>query len=184
MELISFLGAADGRDVNLSWETSSETNNAGFEVQMLGIDEWSVLGFVEGHGTTTEARTYSYTAEDLATRTYTFRLKQIDFDGGFEYSPEVEVTVETPGTHVLTQAYPNPFNPQAQFTLSVAREQRVGVALHNALGQQVAILFSGSLEANTTEHFTIDGSGLASGMYLVRVVGEAFTETMSVTLLK
>lgn len=113
---------------------------------------------------------------------------QIDFESALKYGPDAAVTVEasvqTPGTHVLTQAYPNPFNPEAQFTLSVAHKQQVDVALYNTLGQQVAILFNGSLEANTTERFTIDGSGLASGMYLVRVVGEAFTESMSVTLLK
>ncbi len=94
------------------------------------------------------------------------------------------VSTETPGTHVLTRAYPNPFNPESQFSLSVERRQSVDVALFNSLGQRVATLFAGSMDAGTAQQISINGSNMASGIYLVRVVGETFTETMSVTLLK
>ena len=118
VELVSFDAVVNGTDVSLSWATVSETNNAGFEVQTLSGENWNALAFVQGNGTTTEAQTYRFTAEDNAVGTHTFRLKQIDFDGAFEYSDELEVAVETPGTHLLTSAYPNPFNPQSQFTLT------------------------------------------------------------------
>ena len=184
VELVSFTGAANGTDVTLNWETASETNNAGFEVQMQNGEGWDVLGFVEGHGTTTEAQTYAYTAGDMGVGTHAFRLKQIDFDGAFEYSGEVEVTIETPGTHLISNAYPNPFNPQSQFTLAVAQEQHVTAELYNTLGQRVAILFEGTVEANQSQLVTIDGAGLPSGMYIVRVNGERFADALSVTLLK
>ncbi len=184
VELVSFTSQVNGTSVALNWETASETNNAGFEVQMLRGEGWDVLGFVEGNGTTTEAQTYSYNAGDMAVGTHTFRLKQIDFDGAFEYSDEVEATIETPGSHLISNAYPNPFNPQSQFTLAVAQEQQVTAELFNTLGQRVAVLFQGTVEANQAQLVTIDGAGLASGMYVVRVNGERFSDALSVTLLK
>ncbi|HYE95772.1 MAG TPA: M36 family metallopeptidase [Rubricoccaceae bacterium] len=95
---------------------------------------------------------------------------------------EEEVTVV--GTHALSAAYPNPFNPQASFSLAVARTQDVAVALYDAVGRRVAVLHEGRLEGSRTHRFTIDGARLASGTYLVRVVGETFADVQPVTLLK
>ena len=184
VELVSFNAQTNGTNVTLNWATASETNNAGFEVQVQNGEGWDAMAWVEGHGTTTEAQTYSYTAEDLGVGTHTFRLKQIDFDGVFEYHGNVEVTIETPGTHLITSAYPNPFNPQSQFTLAVAQDQVVTAELFNTLGQRVAVLFNGTVEANQAQLVTIDGAGLASGVYVVRVTGERFSDALSVTLLK
>ncbi len=184
VELVSFDAVVDGQDVTLNWATSSETNNAGFEVQVQNGATWNALGFVEGNGTTTEAQTYSFGIDNMGVGTHVFRLKQIDYDGAFNYHGDVEVSIETPGTHVLTSAYPNPFNPQAQFTLAVAQEQVVAVELYNTLGQRVAVLFNGTVEANQAQQLTIDGAGLASGMYVVRVNGERFADAFTVTLLK
>ena len=158
VELTHVGAQVDGRDVTLTWETASETNNAGFEVQMRQGESWSPLGFVGGHGTTTEAQAYAFQVRDLLPGTYTFRLKQIDFDGAFEYSPEVEAGVSVPTTHLLTQAYPNPFNPQARFDLAVAQSQHVDIALYNVLGQRVASVFNGPMEANQTRTFTLDAA--------------------------
>ena len=184
VELVSFDAHTNGSDVVLAWETASETNNAGFEVQLKNGDDWSVLGFVEGQGTTTEAQTYTFTAGGMDVGTHAFRLKQIDFDGAFEYSDEVEATIEVIGTHQLSNAYPNPFNPTSQFTLAVARDQRVTAELYNVLGQRVATLFNGTIEANSTRMVQIDGSALASGAYIVRVTGETFSDVLRVTLTK
>ena len=184
VELIGFNATINGSTVNLDWQTASETNNAGFEVQLQDGENWNALGWVEGHGTTTEAQTYSYTAEGLGVGTHTFRLKQIDYDGQFEIHGNVEVSIETPGTHLISSAYPNPFNPQSQFTLAVAQDQVVTAELFNTLGQRVAVLFSGTVEANQAQLVTIEGAGLASGMYVVRINGERFSDALSVTLLK
>lgn len=185
VELVAFSATVDGSDLMLNWSTASETNNAGFEVQMLTEDNgYDVLGFVEGHGTTTEAQTYSFRAADLPVGTHTFRLKQIDFDGAFEYSGEVEATVGVVGTYRLSDVYPNPFNPQAQFTLAVASAQNVNIAIYDVMGRRVATLHEGQLDANETYNFTVDGANLASGAYFVRIAGEAFTEARRITLLK
>ena len=184
VELVSFDAVVSGMDVSLNWATASETNNAGFEVQVQNGEGWNAMGFVDGHGTTTEAQTYSFTAEDLGVGTHTFRLKQIDFDGAFEYHGNVEVTVETPGTHLITSAYPNPFNPQSQFTLAVATAQHVRIEAFNTLGKRVVVLQEGPLSGNATHRFTFDAESLPSGVYLLRVTGETFTATRTMTLLK
>ena len=184
VELVSFEATVSGSDLNLNWQTSSETNNAGFEVQLRGTGDYEAMGFVEGHGTTTVEQSYAYTISDLTSGVYTVRLKQIDFDGAFEYSPEIEIAVGVPGTHVLTQAYPNPFNPQASFSLSVAAAQHVEIALYDVVGRQVAMLFSGQMEEGQARAFTIDGANLPSGSYYYRAIGRTFAETGRVTLLK
>ena len=184
VELLSFDAILDGRNVSLRWATASETNNAGFEVQMDAGSGFQALGFVNGHGTTTEAQTYSFAVRNLDPGTYVFRLKQIDFDGAFEYHGDLEVSVETPDRYVLMQAYPNPFNPEATVRFAVRDSAPVTLTLHDALGRQVSTLYSGTPEANQTLSVRIDGSGLPSGLYLVRLTGNGFSASQAVTLLK
>ncbi|MEM6336119.1 MAG: hypothetical protein AAF752_06100 [Bacteroidota bacterium] len=183
VELISFTVTTDGLDAILAWATSSEVDNAGFFVERLalgGADEpvgssgWTELDFVVGAGTSVEEVRYAYTVTGLNPGAYRFRLRQVDFDGAFEYSPEVEAAVEVPGSHLLTEAYPNPFNPLATFTLGVAIRQDVRVEVFDATGRRVALLHDGELSANTMYTFRIDGSDLPSGLYLYRAVGERF----------
>ena len=194
VELVAFEALVDGATVELRWETASETNNAGFEIQHIAtasnrpsnIDhrQWDVLGFVEGHGTTATPQVYRHRVTHLAPGTHRFRLKQIDFDGTFEYSPEVEVAVGVPETHRLTAPYPNPFNPGTSFSLTVARAQHVRLAVYDLLGREVARLFDGPLPARASHAFRFDAVGLPSGHYVLRATGETFTSRRMVTLLR
>ncbi|MDX1438862.1 MAG: hypothetical protein R3284_03065 [Rubricoccaceae bacterium] len=186
VELTSFNATVGGDEVALQWVTASETNNAGFEVQMRGGGEpdFKSLGFVEGHGTTSEVQNYQYTVNNLLPGSYSFRLKQIDFDGAFEYSDEIEATVSVSGSHLLTAAYPNPFNPQSRFELSVAETQHVSVNVFDALGRQVLNLFDGVLEGGQTHPFLLDAGRLATGMLLIQATGETFSASQTVTLIR
>jgi len=158
VELTAFDAVADGRDVLLTWATASEANNAGFEVQIQSptseIPKWKPLAWVDGAGTTLEAQTYTYRLADLEPGPHAFRLKQIDYDGAFEYSPEVEVFIELPAAYALSAAYPNPFNPQTQFTLMVAARQHVTVDVFDVTGRRVARLHDGPLAADQLHRFT------------------------------
>lgn len=184
VELLSFDAVLDGNDVSLRWATASETNNAGFEVQMDAGSGYQALAFVDGHGTTTEAHTYSYAVRGLDPGTYQFRLKQIDYDGVFEYHGDLEVAVETPDRYVLMPAYPNPFNPEATVRFAVRDSAPVTLTLHDALGRQVSTLYNGTPEVNQTLSVQIDGKDLPSGLYLVRLTGRDFSASQPVTLLK
>ncbi len=101
---------------------------------------WETISFVPGAGTTTETKVYSYSDNGLSVGNYTYRLKQIDFNGTSEYSPEVNVDVNAPLTFALEQNYPNPFNPSTVIKYSVAKDGFVNVSIFNLLGQKVATL--------------------------------------------
>ena len=187
VELTSFEALVDGADALLTWQTASETNNAGFEIQRRSKNEdgaWEVLDFVEGYGTTEFAQRYDYRVEDLEPGRHRFRLKQIDFDGTFEYHGAVEVVVEMAERFVMEAAYPNPFNPEAQFRFAVSRQQAVQVALYDMLGRQAKVLYAGVASPGQMQVVRIDGNDLPSGLYVVRVVGETLVESQTVTLLK
>lgn len=186
VELAAFTAVGDAGAVRLSWSTLSETNNAGFNVEMRRGAEgaFEKIGFVEGAGTTQEARTYTFRHEGLAPGIYAFRLQQIDFDGASEYSPIVETTVGVPGTHALSSFYPNPFNPRTSFKLTLARTQQVSIEAFDVLGRRVALLHEGELTGAQEHTFQFDAAALPSGQYLVRVTGEQFVETRSVMLVK
>lgn len=95
-----------------------------------------------------------------------------------------EVTDETPRTYTLSSAYPNPFNPTTTFSLTVNERQKVQVAIYNMLGQPVAALFEGTMDAGETRSFTFDAGDLPSGIYIYRVSGERFTAARQMTLIR
>ena len=184
VELASFDARINRSEVDLVWETLSESQNAGFELQHRGNDQFETVAFVAGNGTTSLGNTYAYKVDGLEPGIHSFRLKQIDVDGNYTYSSAVEVAIDVPGQFLLGDAYPNPFNPEAKFTLAVQKTQDVSVSVYNALGQRVAELFSGRMESGIVQTFTIDGSSLSSGMYLYRVEGESFSTTKTISLMK
>ncbi len=185
VELTVFDAVVGQEAVLLHWETASETNNAGFQVEHRYFDgDFEPVDFVEGHGTTLEAQRYTYRLEAAAPGRHVFRLKQIDYDATFAYHGEVEVFVELPGIYALSGAFPNPFNPETQVTLMVAVAQQVRVEVYDVVGRRVAVLHDGLLEADQLHRFVFDARRLPSGLYLYRILGERFSDVKSMTLVK
>ena len=186
VELSEFTAVIDQEDVVLNWTTASELNNAGFSIEHArGADEeFSELTFIEGAGTTTDEKVYTFRTSGLDIGNHRFRLRQIDFDGAFEYSDVVETTIELAGTHRLGAAYPNPFNPSTTFELVVGIDQQVRIDVINALGQRVQRMFDGPMEANEPTNFVFDARMLPTGLYFYRVVGENFMQTRQMLLVK
>lgn len=185
VELVSFEAVTDGSDVLLRWTTASETNNASFDVQRrTDGSPWQTLTFIEGHGSTAEGHTYQHRVADLEPGRHRFRLRQVDLDGTFAYSPEIEVAVSLPSAFSLTPPHPNPFSAQAQFTLSVRQAQHVRITVYDVLGRRVAGLHDGALSAGAMHRFAFGDAGWASGLYLLQVDGEQFRETLRVVLVR
>ena len=128
--------------------------------------------------------TFEYAVEGLPFGKHRFRVGQVGANGEMLYSEEVEVEVQMVERFVLEPAYPNPFNPEATIRFAVKETENVRVELFNALGQRVRVLYDGQPTANTFQQVQIDGSALASGLYIVRVQGSAFVATQKVMLLK
>ncbi len=184
VELTSFNAVANSGKVLLSWATATETNNRGFEIERQSANtEFQKVGFVSGSGTTTEPRTYSYADNNLNTGSYTYRLKQVDLNGTFEYSNEVEVEVEAPAIFALDQNYPNPFNPTTSIKYSIPQDRHVRLNVYNLLGQNVATLVNSIQKAGQHE-VNFDASNLASGVYFYKLEAGTNTSIKKMLLMK
>jgi hypothetical protein len=167
VELESFGAQVDLGKVHLNWITATELNNYGFEIQKLSGDQFNTIGFVAGNGTSTEKHSYTFTDENVSTGVYSYRLKQIDYNGNFEYSDAIEVDV-TPADFTLEQNYPNPFNPSTKIKFSLAAESVVSLKVFNVIGEEVAVLVNGTLPAGIQE-LDFNSNNLSSGIYFYKL---------------
>ncbi|HLG33190.1 MAG TPA: T9SS type A sorting domain-containing protein [Ignavibacteriaceae bacterium] len=168
VELVSFEATTNGTNVNLNWATASETNNQGFSIERSSGAEFKAIGYVSGFGTTTENKYYTFTDREVTSGIYTYRLKQIDFDGTFEYSNVVEVEILTPAEFNLAQNYPNPFNPSTKITFRLAADSKVSLKVFDVLGQEVMALINNELTAGSHQ-VDFDASSLNSGVYFYKI---------------
>ncbi|MFQ3597369.1 MAG: T9SS type A sorting domain-containing protein [Chloroherpetonaceae bacterium] len=191
VELVSFIGGQHREGVMLQWSTASELNNSGFEVERKSEGAtWNTLGFVRGNGTTNEAKSYSF-LDRTASGKVQYRLKQIDFDGQFEYSPIIEVDAGLPKQFTLSQNYPNPFNPTTVISYQLPTASTVSLKIYDVLGKEVATLVNGRQDAGTY-NFNFNASTLASGIYFYRLQASAtngasgsnFVQTKKMMLVK
>ncbi len=186
VELSTFTAEIEKNDaVRLYWSTLSEDQNAGFAIESSWNNgTFTEMAFVEGAGTTEEAQFYSYTVSDLRSGRYQFRLKQVDIDGSFEYSQVLDIRMDLPRAFDLEPAYPNPFNPSTQVRFTVAEREAVRLALYDASGRQLRVIYAGTPAAGATQTVRIDADGLASGIYLVRLEGTNFVGSQKIVLMK
>jgi hypothetical protein len=174
----------DGSNVILNWSTATELNNFGFEVQRsISGNEFATIGFIQGHGTTTESKSYRFVDANLLAGNYTYRLKQVDFNGTFAYSDEVNAEVTSPVQFELSQNYPNPFNPSTTIKFSIPQSSNVTLRIFNTLGQEVSILINQNMESGV-HTINFDASELNSGIYFYRLDAGQFTEVRKMTLIK
>jgi hypothetical protein len=184
IQLASFSASVvRGSDVEVAWRTVSETNNYGFEMYRKRNEngEWEKLGFIEGHGTTLAAHSYTYLDKSVGFGNYYYQIKQIDLDGKSQTYPEMNVIVGVaPGQFVLAQNYPNPFNPTTTIEFVVPITGHTTMKVYNVLGQEVATLFEGDAEAGRINVARFNSSNLASGLYFytLRSAGKVGTKRM------
>ena len=192
VELVSFSANISNNSVNLNWITASELNNSGFDLERRNerSEEWVNIGFVNGNGTTSESHSYSFVDNNLLTGKYSYRLKQIDFDGSFTYSKEIEVDLSLPQTFSLEQNYPNPFNPSTTIkyaipnvTVSGAEGSRVILKVFDILGNEVATLVNENKTAGNYE-VNFDAKNLSSGTYFYKLQAGSSVETRKMILLR
>ncbi|MBW7889192.1 MAG: T9SS type A sorting domain-containing protein, partial [Bacteroidetes bacterium] len=184
VELSAFFVTQNSNNVTLHWQTATETNNAGFDIEkQTGKSEvWKKIGFQEGSGTSNSVKKYSYTEKNLSEGKYFYRLKQIDRDGKFSYSQEVEAVVTSaPKEFSLLQNYPNPFNPTTTIQYSLPANGNVTLTVYDLLGKEAAVLVNGmQLAGNYSVSF--NASQLSSGVYFYRLQAGRFVETKRFTL--
>ena len=186
VELTSFTGNVNNKGVMLNWSTATELNNNGFEIEKsVDGQNFFRIGFVQGHGTSTEIHNYSYLdkVEYSGGKTFYYRLKQIDFNGQYEYSEVLTVKFDVPAEFILNQNYPNPFNPTTKITYAVPQQSLVSIKVYDLTGQEVANLVNETKEAGTYE-INFDATNLASGVYIYQMRAGSFVSVKKMSVLK
>jgi hypothetical protein len=187
VELISFTANVSENTVNLNWQTATETNNSGFQIERCekleaGNEEYKAIGFISGNGTTTEQQSYSFVDKNISAGKYKYRLKQIDFDGTFEYSNEIDVDI-TPDEFALEQNYLNPFNPSTSIQYSISSKQFVTLKVYDVLGNEITTLVNEEKSAGSYNvQFTMDN--FSSGIYFYKLTAGEFVQTRKMILIK
>ncbi|MCB0728915.1 MAG: T9SS type A sorting domain-containing protein [Ignavibacteriae bacterium] len=184
VELASFTSTVSNRDVTLNWSTASELNNSGFEIERSANNVWTKVGNVAGNGTSSTVNNYSFTDRNLATGSYSYRLKQVDFNGNFEYfNLNNEINIGTPSTYALSQNYPNPFNPTTTINFDLPTDGNVSLKLYDMSGKEVATLVN---EVRSAGYYSVNfnASQLTSGVYFYTISADNFTATRKMLLVK
>ena len=187
VELTSFIANTTMGKVTLNWRTATEINNSGFEIQRKADDnDWLVIAFKNGNGTTTNANTYSYTdnISNLIATKLSYRLKQVDFNGQSQYSPVVLVDNIIPVSYSVSQNFPNPFNPSTIIKYQLPQNSFVSLKVYNSLGQEVATLVNDMVNAGSHE-VQFNASNISSGVYYYVInAGNNFVQTKKMILIK
>jgi parallel beta-helix repeat protein len=188
VELAAFRAKKTDKGIALNWKTASEQGNAGFEIQRSGQCEtetmWQSLAFIEGGGTTTETKSYSF-LDETASGQVRYRLKQIDFDGRVEFSNIIEIDAGAPNEFALGQNYPNPFNPSTTIRYQLPALSDVRLDVVDLLGRKVVALVSEKQSAGIyTVKLNASAFNLSSGIYFYRLSAGNFIATKKMMLLK
>ena len=187
VELLAFNASVIGSQVQLLWSTASELNNLGFEIQRSVNDQvnFSTVAFVDGNGNSTEVNYYSFINDPRLSgvNQIFYRLKQVDLDGTFSYSDIVNVTYDVPAEYVLSQNFPNPFNPSTRINYFVPKESFVNIKVYDFLGREVETLVN-ELKPTGSYEISFDASELPSGTYYYTMIAGGYSITKKMIVLR
>lgn len=185
VELTTFSASIFEESVELIWETVTEINNYGFEIERkIKEGEWNKLDFVNGHGNSNSPKYYSFLDNSIeGSGNYYYRLKQIDIDGTYEYSEIVEANLGVPNKFELNQNFPNPFNPTTSIQFNLPQESDAKLSVFNVLGEEVVELINNKISAGY-HSIQFDGAELNSGIYFYKLESKDFTQIRKMMLIK
>jgi len=174
VELGSFSVTIVNENVVLMWETVTESNNFGFEIQKSENKvEFMKIGFVRGNDTTLTQKKYTFTDTDVKNGNYYYRLKQIDENGTYEYSHNIKVTIGIPFKFDLEQNYPNPFNPSTTIAYSLPKSCTIVLKIFNMKGQIIDQLVNEFQQAGrhtvVWDGKDLNGDKVPSGEYIYKI---------------
>ncbi len=188
--------AKNSRTIRLEWRTATEQDNLGFILYRSEsenglyeeIASHQTNPSLRGHGTTLEEQTYVYEDSHNAQpgRTYFYKLVSVDYDGRRNEIPQGSIEqwrVKLPFDYALDQNYPNPFNPVTTIQFSLEKAGKAKLEIYNVLGQKVATLVDGELNAGA-HRLQWNATNLASGIYFYRLQSRDFVATKKAILVK
>ncbi|MCX7832847.1 MAG: T9SS type A sorting domain-containing protein [Ignavibacteria bacterium] len=186
VKLATFQAYVNQNSVILNWVTSIEENNYGFEIYRsdYGKENWSYIGFVKGNGTKNTQSNYRFEDKNLSKGQYEYALKQIDYNGNYEYFYLNDfVTITPPNKFFVSQNYPNPFNPVTKIDYELPERLFVSLVVYDISGREVKSLIN---EYQDAGYYTLEFNAfdLSSGVYFYRFKAGDYIRTMRMTLIK
>jgi hypothetical protein len=170
VELVSFDSKCDNNINYITWVTASETNNDYFELQK-SIDgvNWNNIAEIEGAGSSNETNYYSYIDKQNNDKISYYRLKQVDYNGDFQYSNVISSSCFNLGEAEII-VYPNPCNDKLNITVENWDSESIKFEITNTVGQMI---YSGNIE-NTEDYnpTQIDTDNLKRGLFFIRFSDE------------
>ncbi len=197
VELTSFTATITDNNISLNWITTTEVNNQGFEVQRTDgkyktpeEKQWLTVAYINGKGNSLEVNKYNFEDRNLTNGTYSYRIKQIDFEGTYKfYYLTKEVVLNSPSLFALSQNYPNPFNPETKISFSIPSASQVNLRIYNSLGQEIEELLNDQKNAGNFD-LSFNAKDLTSGLYFYTLKvkesesGKEYIETKKMILLR
>lgn len=185
VELAAFRGTANGSTAVLEWETLTETNNDGFDIEHRrpGARAFEAVGFRKGQGTTNAPTRYAFEVSGLEPGTHAFRLRQVDVDGTETVIDPVTVSI-APDEPMTVSTSPNPVRQQGTVSVQVRDVSDVRVDLYNVLGQRVQTIHRGTIRPGAAKRIAMETGNLPSGTYFVRATGPSGTTTQRISVVK
>lgn len=187
VELAAFSGITNGNNVTLKWSTSYEFNNTGFDVERrISADTiWKKISFVQGAGNSNSQKNYQYEDKNTPTGKYSYRLKQIDYNGIYKYyTLQNEINVGVPNKFELSQNYPNPFNPSTKINFSLPADSKVTMQIYDMTGRLMGTVINSEILQAGYHTVQFNGNALSSGTYFYRLTAGEFVQTKKMTLVK
>ena len=183
VELRSFTAEIKDNTIILNWQTITELNNSGFDIEKLSSDGWKKIGFVKGNGSTTGQQSYSFLDENVIAGKQSYRLKQIDYDGTYRIYGPVEVDYTGVLTYELEQNYPNPFNPVTTIHYQLPADGMVTIKVYDIIGREVKTLVN-DFKTKGRYEINFDASGLSSGIYIYQIISGSYKALRKMLLTK
>lgn len=200
VELTSFMAIRSSAGVQLNWSTATEMDNYGFELQRSAVSaqhsdpgyreltaenrEWKEIAFVSGNGTSNNSHQYTFTDRVNSGGMHSYRLRQLDRSGAYRYSAELTIdAVGVPGSFILEQNFPNPFNPVTTIEYRLPVTGRTTLTIYDMLGREVAAPVN-EVSGPGTYRFNFDAARLSSGVYFYTLRSGTFVRTRRMQLLK
>lgn len=174
--LTNLKATPDAKNVAITWQTQSEQNNKGFEIQRSNNNvDWYNIGFVNGIGNSSGTTNYSFIDKELAPGKYFYRLQQTDIDNRSKLSSTVMATLSGKGKTSLFQNSPNPVRTTTLIRFDLSDAQKVRLSLFDMAGREVQTLVNKVAEQGS-HVITVNASALSKQFYIIKLQTE--TETI------
>lgn len=181
VKMVYFKARVSDKTSLLTWATAAEINNSHFEIERsTDTKEWTNIGRVEGNGNSSRLIKYEFIDNQPMVVNY-YRLKQIDFDGKYEFSDVKYIDFKNTVLDGLScVVFPNPTN--GLFTVEINKKSKIHSIKIDILDLQGAVLKQINLEAGGSQYFTtpIDISSFENGIYIVKVTSGEDVQTIKV----